>query len=166
MKRGVPLCTWLRKQCSIWKCGRHPKYLCEPVWEGHHLGISTPLCREQVDRGGDDWDRSVYVQCRTAKIDKFASAQSGFFQGKWTPELILWSGGLKTSKNTLLETFPRFLPLDDFFFKFFNIMPYQISKLVVTFITQIITCCHNVRFKLRQQCRNGTCGKYRLRGVF
>jgi len=105
-----------------------------------------------------------HVQCQTAKINKFASARSGFFQGKWTLEL--WSGCLKTSKNTLLETFTCFLPLDDFFFKFLYIMPYQISKLVVTFITQIITCCHSVRFKLRQQCRNGTCGKYRLRGVF
>jgi len=31
---------------------------------------------------------TVYnVQCQTAKIDKFASAQSRFFQGNWTPEL-------------------------------------------------------------------------------
>ena len=39
------------------------------------------------------------------------------------------------SKNTLLEMFPCLLPLDDFLiYIYIYIVPYQISKLVVTFI--------------------------------
>jgi len=89
----------------------------------------------------------VFIQCQTAKINNFASTWSRFFQGKWTLEL--WLEGLNTSKNTLLRTFPCFLPLDNFFLENFYIMHYQISKSVVTFITKIIICHHSARFTLR-----------------
>ena len=67
-------------------------------------------------------------------------------------------GAWKHPKTHFLRLSHAFYLWTIFFFNFFYITPYQISKLVVTFITQIITCCHSVRFKLRQQCRNGTCG--------
>ncbi len=58
-----------------------------------------------------------HVQCRTLKINKFASAGIRFFQGKWASDS--YSERQNTSKNALSEIFPQDLSLDKFWGQIF-----------------------------------------------
>src|SRR5258708_17769628 len=108
----VAITSFLRSEYAH-KC--HIKALVLCYGEPAEL-LSFPTCQWLVDVPAGEPDSATLftrnVQCRTAKIDKFANAGTRFFWGKRSPGS--YSGRDNTSKKALPAFFPPIFRFDNF----------------------------------------------------